>query len=66
MVYSGHIVVGLLSFLYVRRLNTRLVVYEEKRHALEDQMLAILCLSFEGVVDVCKTDVQVDYWIFGI
>jgi hypothetical protein len=58
--------VGLLPLLYVRRLNARLVVYEEEGHALQDQMLAILSLSFERVMNICKADVQVDDRIVGI
>lgn len=66
VIYPGYIVVGLLPLLYVRRLNARLVVYEEEGHALQDQMLAILSLSFERVMNICKADVQVDDRIVGI
>lgn len=34
VVHSGHIVMGLLALLHVRRLDARLVVCEEERHTL--------------------------------
>lgn len=66
MVCSGHVVVGLLSFLDTRRLAARLVVREEKRQPLEYKVLPILSLSFESVVNVCKADIQVNHCVLGV
>jgi hypothetical protein len=66
VIYPSHIVVGLLPLFHVRRLQASVVVREEERHALENKMLAILSLSFESVVNVCKADIHVDHCVVGI
>jgi hypothetical protein len=63
---SSHIIVSFLPLLYIRGLDASLVVSEKEGQTLEDEMLAIIGLSFEGVVAIRKAYVQVDHCVFGI
>jgi hypothetical protein len=66
VVYSCHIIVGFLALLNSGGEFAGFIVGEEKSCTLENEMLTVFGLPFEGLMHVCQADVQIYHGISGI
>ena len=66
MIRSSNIVVRFLALVNIWRCLAGIVVLEEKRHALQDDVLPVFGFAFQGVLDVGEANAELYHGVLRV